>query len=230
MLIDAAIQANLGRFFAARFRSATAFELYHLTGLGDAYTVARARYLEARRAWVDIIHAADGVYQHDLAFGIQPWLRGDWAARLPGIDRDIDDLDYWYINDRDRHPEDPVAAQAAFDRLIGWRGRASVPLDGDLPATFKLGEPLPLQVAPSGGTRTATLHHRRVNQSEFWHTVEMASVEGGGFAAAIPAGYTATSFPLQFYVSLEGDVLALAPGLAADLCSVPYRVVMPRAL
>lgn len=228
MLIDAAIQANLGRFFAARFRSATAFELYHRTGLGDAYTVTRAHYLEARRAWVDIIHTAEGVYQSDLAYGIQPWLRGDWAARLPGIDRDIDDLDYWYINDRDRHPDDPATAKAALDRLTAWRGRASVALDGDLPATFAPAQPLTIRIA-STGAGAATLHYRRVNQSELWHAVAMMPAGGGGFEATIPADYTATPFPLQYYVSLEGDVPALAPGLSADLCSVPYRVVMPDA-
>jgi hypothetical protein len=50
----------------------------------------------------------------------------------------------------------------------------------------------------------------------------------GAVVASIPAETTDTVFPLQFYMSLEEDGrVVLAPGLAEDLCSVPYAVAMP---
>jgi hypothetical protein len=226
MLVDARMQARLGRFFAARLRSACAFELYLLTGLRDAYLDAADDYRRARDAWHAVVQAAEGVYQDDLSYGPQPWLRGHWRDRLGAIDRDIEDLEFWYINDRDRHPDDPARAAASLARMRGWAGTASGPLAGKVPAWFTRGEPLEVRLdAPGGGA--ARLHFRRVNQSETWDSVAMER-RNGAVVASIPAETTDTVFPLQFYMSLEEDGrVVLAPGLAEDLCSVPYAVAMP---
>jgi hypothetical protein len=226
MLVDARMQARLGRFFAARLRSACAFELYLLTGLRDAYLDAADDYRRARDAWHAVVQAAEGVYQDDLSYGPQPWLRGHWRDRLGAIDRDIEDLEFWYINDRDRHPDDPARAAASLARMRGWAGTASGPLAGKVPAWFTRGEPLEVRLdAPGGGA--ARLHFRRVNQSETWDSVAMER-RNGAVVASIPAETTDTAFPLQFYMSLEEDGrVVLAPGLAEDLCSVPYAVAMP---
>jgi hypothetical protein len=226
MLVDARIQARLGRFFAARLRSACAFELYLLTGLRDAYLDAAEAYRRAREAWHAAVQAAEGVYQDDLSYGPQPWLRGHWRDRLPAIDRDIEDLEFWYINDRDRHPEDPARAAESLSRMRGWAGTASAPLTGQVPTAFKQGQPLVVRLdVPGAGA--ARLHFRRVNQSESWSSLPMERRDGA-LAASIPAGITDTAFPVQFYVSLEdGGRATLAPGLSEDLCSVPYAVAMP---
>ena len=226
MLADARIQAGLGRFFAARFRSACAFELYLLTGLRDAYLDAANEYRRARGAWLGIVHAADGVYLDDLSYGPQPWLRGSWRDRLPAIDRDIEDLEFWYINDRDRHPTDPAAARALLAGLRGWQPLTTVAWP-TAPTQFTRGAALTVPCPPAPGYDGARLHYRRVNQSELWQSVPMQAGPGG-LAADIPPAYTDTAFPLQFYVSFEkGRSPALSPGLDADLCRVPYHIAMP---
>jgi hypothetical protein len=48
------------------------------------------------------VQAADGIYQDDLSYGPQPWLRGCWRDRLATIDRDIEDL-VVSVLDRTRH-------------------------------------------------------------------------------------------------------------------------------
>jgi hypothetical protein len=226
MLVDARMQAGLARFFAAKLRAASAFELYLLTGLRDAYLDADTAYREAREGWFSVVQAAEGIYQDDLSYGPQPWLRGHWRDRLAAIDRDIEDLEFWYINDHDRHPPNVAQAEASLAKLRNWEGLSAMPLEGAFPARFSRGRPLDVTAnLPADGR--ATLHYRRVNQSETWATVPMER-SGQTFAARIPPEVTDTAFPLQFYISVERPSgVALAPGLAADLCSVPYAVAMP---
>lgn len=226
MLVDARMQARLGRFFAARLRSACAFELYLLTGLRNAYLDAAAEYRSARDAWHAVVQAAEGIYQDDLSYGPQPWLRGHWRDRLAAIDRDIEGLEFWYINDRDRHPDDPERAAESLVRLRGWAGTASALLAGGIPDAFEPGRPLEVRL-DAAGKAAARLHFRRVNQSETWASLPMER-RGGTLVASIPPDLTDTAFPVQFYVSLEeGGRVSLAPGLSEDLCSVPYAVAMP---
>lgn len=222
-LIDARIQAGLGRFFAARLRSACAFEIYLLAGGRAAYDCTRTYYQQARAAWVGIIRAAEGVYQTDLSYGVQPWLRGAWRDRLPAIDRDIDDLDYWYINDRDR----PILAERAADMLAAMQA-SQPPADHIAPLqgaqSYAIGQPFAVQVA-AAGCATATLFWRRVNQAFTWSSAAMCR-EGANFVADIPATETKGDYPLQYYVVLDSGRV-FAPGLGASLCGQPYGTALP---
>jgi hypothetical protein len=48
----------------------------------------------------------------------------------------------------------------------------------------------------------------------------------GRFTATIPAAYTDSPFPLQYFFALMQDGRAdMAPGLGADLCNQPYYVL-----
>jgi hypothetical protein len=224
-IADARIQAGLGRFFAARLRSACAFEIYLLAGGRAAYDRTRTLYQQARAAWVGIIRAAEGVYQTDLSYGVQPWLRGAWRDRLPAIDRDIDDLDYWYINDRNR----PVAADHAAQMLSAMDARVP-PADVAAPARqsehFAVGRPLTVRVFTADCT-TARLFWRRVNQAFGWSSAEMSRA-GTDFVADIPATETQGDFPLQYYVVFDSGQRFL-PGLGASLCEQPYVTLLPAA-
>ena len=52
---------------------------------------------------------------------------------------------------------------------------------------------------------------------------------GAGFQAAIPAGYTGSPFPLQYYFEVRrGTDAALHPGFNASLSNQPYYAVWKR--
>jgi hypothetical protein len=227
-LVDARIQARLGRFFAARLRSAAAFELYLLAGGRAAYDETVRHYMAAREAWRAIVHAADGIYQDDLAYGPQPWLRGSWRDRLPAIERDIADLDFWYINDRDRPIIDQDKAERLLQRMNEWTDQPSLRVEDDLPDRFEPGRALAIRALPErSGYRSARLFYRRVNQAETWGSVEMERA-GEAFSAAIPAEIAGIQFPLQYYIVFSNEHgQAFAPGLGNDLCGQPYFLAMP---
>lgn len=227
MLVDAEIQAGLGEFFAARIRSACAFELYLLSGERSAYLETDALYRVAREAWVGIMHAAEGVYQDDLSYGPQPWLRGAWKDRLPAIDRDIEDLAFWYINDRARQAARTDEAQALLPTMRNWTARKSLAGGGDLPQTFARGKPLAVNVAPKSNVRAMRLFYRPVNQALTWEEAAMER-KADVFTASIPPSATDGRFPLQYYCVAEGEETAFVPGLGADLCGQPYFVALPQ--
>ena len=47
------------------------------------------------------------------------------------------------------------------------------------------------------------LHYRHVDQAERWKQVDMQE-DGESFTAAIPADYTQSDFPLEYYFDLAG--------------------------
>ncbi len=90
--IDVSIQAALGRFFAARFRSGVLYEIHersgHHTPLEEALKMSR----QARDIWARMAESARGIYASDVTVGELAWLRGHWLDRLPAIDADIADM------------------------------------------------------------------------------------------------------------------------------------------
>jgi hypothetical protein len=76
---------------------------------------------------------------------------------------------------------------------------------------------------------SARLHYRHVNQAERWQSMPMTR-SAQGFMAAIPAGYTDSPFPLQYYFELSRSGAAwLYPGFNATLSNQPYYAVWKRA-
>ena len=74
------------------------------------------------------------------------------------------------------------------------------------------------------------LYYRHVTQAERWLSMEMEGADRR-YRAAIPAGYTASPYPLQYYFECkDGPEKAwLYPGFAADLANQPYFVVRAKA-
>jgi len=87
--IDVAIQAGLGRFFAAKFRAGVLYAIHERTSDLAALDEALKFYRAARAAWAGLADRAKGVYVPDITVGELPWLRGHWLDRLPAIDADI---------------------------------------------------------------------------------------------------------------------------------------------
>lgn len=83
---DVAIQADLGRFFAAKFRSGILYRIYEQSGSRAALEESLKQYRAARAAWANLANLAKGVYMPDITVGEHPQLRGHWLDRLPAIE------------------------------------------------------------------------------------------------------------------------------------------------
>jgi hypothetical protein len=70
------------------------------------------------------------------------------------------------------------------------------------------------------------LYYRHVNQAERFESTEMQA-QANAYRAAIPAAYTDSPFPLQYYFAVREspEKVWLYPGFAPDLLNRPYFVV-----
>jgi hypothetical protein len=96
------------------------------------------------------------------------------------------------------------------------------------PSRLAPGQPLPLMLTgPSAGVvRSIVCRYRHVNQAERFEQIAMTSGSTAWWCA-IPASYTASPYPLQYYfvVSLADGRDALYPGLGREWLGTPYFVV-----
>jgi hypothetical protein len=83
-----------------------------------------------------------------------------------------------------------------------------------------------IQIAVFGRVRSVRMYYRHANQAERYESVEMA-VQGGTYRATIPASYTDSPYPLQYYFEIResAEQASLYPGFAPDLANQPYFVI-----
>jgi hypothetical protein len=235
---DVAIQSGLGQFFAGKLRAGVLFAIYEQSGHRPALQEALMAYRGARGAWEEFAKGAKAVYRSDITFGYDQHLRGHWLDRLPAIDDDIADLEK-LLAQADAAPGTPLkvdkkaAEDAVREVLAGPRERPGPALTRFHlpPRSFERGKPLALEaslakeksVSKSAAIR---LRYRRVNQAELWQVHEMEA-KGGGYHAVIPADYTDSPFPLQYYFEIHpvSQTPWLYPGLFRAGHSEPYFVV-----
>ncbi|MFB3738746.1 MAG: hypothetical protein ACE14W_07250, partial [Candidatus Velamenicoccus archaeovorus] len=228
LVIDVAIQATLGRFFAGKMRAAVLYELFVKTGDRAVLQTAAAAHRAARAAWVAAVERASGVYADDLTFGPQAWLRGAWSDRLPAID---DDLAAMTELTRSLAPGvatiDPATGRA-IRRLT--HGSPDFDVCHEPPTSFVPGEEvtLALDVAGRHAEEIAgvSLRYRHLDQSKPYEQVEMDR-EGSRYAATIPGRYSDSPYALQYHFVLRGvdGCARSSPGLDADLSNQPYHVI-----
>ena len=221
LALDVAIQGLLGRFFAAKFRSAVLFAIYARTGEPAAKDEALKAYRAARAAWADLAARAKGPYAADITFGYDRHLRGHWADRLPAIDEDIADMEKF----SQPHADDRLHAQAAVRAALDRPAAPAVKVEHTPPPRFTPGREVPLELAVTGRPAAVRLRYRRVNQEERWRDAEMQAA-GVRYRAAIPADYTASPYPLQYFFEVhESGTAWIYPGLGPTLTTFPYFVV-----
>ncbi len=104
------------------------------------------------------------------------------------------------------------------------------------PPSFRRGEPVHLTLRIDGRLiDSIQVRYRHVNQAERYADVETAG-DGDTFRATIPAAYTDSAYPLQYFFVLRSGSAdssgpngarraALYPGLSADLTNQPYILV-----
>jgi hypothetical protein len=224
LAVDVAIQAGLGRFFGAKFRGGVLYRIHDETGDRAALEESLKAYRAARDAWAELANRAKGVYVPDITVGEHPQLRGHWLDRLPAMDADIAALAAKLAQAKRAEPQARVAL--AIQEALGRPRRAPLACRHTPSARFRPGQPLEVELSPAGKPASARLYYRHVNQAERWETVEMEPHDNR-YRATIPAAYTDSSYPLQYYFELkEGPEKAwLYPGFAADLANQPYFVV-----
>jgi len=92
------------------------------------------------------------------------------------------------------------------------------------------GVAIPIAAAlPAGVAGRVTLCYRHVNQAEKWETVAMQPA-GADLHAEIPAAYTSSLYPVQYYfeIHLDSGGAALYPGLPRDYSAQPYFLISRR--
>ena len=223
--IDVEMQAALGRFFAARFRSGVLYSIYEKTGDRDALEESLKLYRAARAMWARLVDRANGVYAADLSASDKFSGRGQWQDRLAGIDADMAQLEQRLASAK---PSGDARTAAAVAEALAQPLRPSVGCHHHAPAGFVPRQALPIGISipAPGEPLKATLYYRHVNQAERYQSVEMES-RGSTFRAAIPAGYTDSPYPLQYYFEFrQGPRKAwLYPGFDAGLLNQPYFVL-----
>src|SRR5262249_24330776 len=138
-----------------------------------------------------------GIYRDDITVGEQRHLRGHWADRLADIDADITAVAAKL--DAAKPPEPGGPAGQAIDEALGApQPRAALGRHAQ-PATYQAGRAVPLEFAANRDYSTVTLHYRHVNHAERWQSSPARST-GRVWRATIPAEYTGTPYPLQYYV------------------------------
>lgn len=223
VVTDIQILAGLGRFFGAKLRSGVLYAIHEQTGDKRAVVAALAFYQRARDAWSELAERARGVYQADLSASDRFSERGQWSDRLALIDADIAQMTQRVS--ATAAVQDP-RAEAAMAQVYGAPRRAGAAGSHTPPAGFRAAADLTLELAVPGRAPTSVrLFYRHVNQAERYQVVEM-TFGGGRHRAAIPAAYTDSPFPLQYYFALTRAGRAwVHPGFNAELSNQPYFVV-----
>lgn len=226
MAIDVSMQVGLGRFFGAKFRSGVLYGIFEQSGDRTALEEALKAYRSARGFWAELANLAKDVYKPDITVGERPYLRGHWLDRLPGIDKDIDDMAKKLEQTKNTDVAQQDHVRLAIREALGRPQRVFAACHHIQPEQFRVGQPLDVELSFEKMPKSARLYYRHVNQAERYETVEM-QVVGKRYRATIPAAYTNTMYPLQYYFELkEGpESASLYPGFNEDLTNQPYFVV-----
>jgi len=226
MAIDVAIQVGLGRFFGAKFRSGVLYALYEQTGDRTALELSLNMYRKARGSWAEFARGARDVYKSDVTVGEMDVQRGHWLDRLPAIDKDIALM----VKQLEQIQSSTVAQQdnvrLATLQAMGRPVRPSEVCHHLPPEQFTAGTSLDIELSMEKAIGSVRLFYRHVNHAERFASVEMQRT-GKGYRTSIPADYTDSQYPLQYYFELkeQPERAWLYPGFTKDLTNQPYFVV-----
>jgi hypothetical protein len=222
--VDVDLLASLGQFFAFKLRAGVLYAIYERTSDRAALAEALDRYKAARSIWADVAKRAKLEYAADLSAGDRYSVRGQWADRLPAMDEDIAAMEQKV--GAARMVDEPRVRTTIAEVLVG-PVRDTGACTHKPPATFRAKQAVVLEIAvPGRKVESVRLYYRHVNQAERFESVEMEK-RRDAWAAIIPAAYTDSPYPLQYYFQVrESRAKAwLYPGLGPDLTNQPYFVV-----
>ena len=226
MAVDVTIAAGLGRFFGAKFRSGVLFGIFKQSGDRTALELSIKTYQKARDFWAELANTAKNIYKPDITIGELDVIRGHWLDRLPAIDEDIVFMRKILEQTQDIKISQKKNIQLAIQEAMGRPKRNSAVCHHKQPEYFKAGQSLDIEISIEKAIESVQLYYRHVNQAERFKTAEMLRM-GKSYRATIPADYTGTLYPLQYYFELreKPDNAWLFPGLNAALTQQPYYII-----
>jgi hypothetical protein len=222
--VDVDLLASLGSFFRSKLRAGVLYAIYEHTGDRAALAEALKQYKAARSNWAGVAKRSKLEYAADLSAGDRYSVRGQWADRLPAIDEDIAAMEQ---KAGAAQMVDEPRVRTAIAEVLEPPERDAAPCTHQPPQTFRAKEAVALEIGvPTRKVASVRMYYRDVNQAERFQSIEMEK-HGGAWAASIPAGYTDSPYPLQYYFEVrESSAKAwLYPGLGRELTNQPYFVV-----
>lgn len=232
---DTTIAIGLGQFFAQKFRAGILFAIYDLTGHAPARTAAVMAYRRARDIWAKFVDQTQGTYVKDITFGSAAQLRGDWQGRLAAIDEDVAGMESRAA--RASRADLASAADAAMQKVNQPPEALAVKVAHTPPAKFQPGAAIPLAFSLTGLAKdvSGTLWYRHLNQGERYQSAALkqsgAALGDSAFVAAIPAEYSKSEYPLEYYAEFHtpaasgGTDELLYPGFRDNFLGQPYFVI-----
>ncbi len=221
---DCLIQIGLGNFFAAKFRAAVLYRLFEKTGEQAALVSSLVQYRKARDHWAKFANIAKNVYVDDVRVGELPQLHGHWVDRLAAIEKDIEALDEKLGSTKPGPPSASVAL--LIKQVLSRTERADVVVHHKPPMRFVTGEPLAISLSGNKPVKWVKLYYRHVNQAERFNASEMKQ-SSSAYQAIIPADYTNSPYPLQYYFEIKPMAAAptIYPGLSKTFTNQPYFLI-----
>ncbi|MGA7160247.1 MAG: hypothetical protein WBZ48_04550 [Bacteroidota bacterium] len=226
MATDVAIQIGLGRFFGAKFRSGVLYAIYEQSGDPTALDLSLKMYQKARSHWAELANQARDVYKPDITVGEMDLQRGHWLDRLPAMDEDIALMAKMLEQTLTSTVAQRDNLRSAIEEATGRPMRPSAMCHYIQPEQFKTGENLDIELSVEKTIGSVRLFYRHVNHAERFKLVEM-QLTGKSYRAIIPAEYTNSEYPLQYYFELKEQTgkAWLHPGFTESLTNQPYFVV-----
>jgi hypothetical protein len=226
MSIDIAITVGLGRFFASKFRSGVLFGIFEQSGDYSALKESLNYYKKARNFWAELANRARDVYKPDITIGENLVIRGHWLDRLPAIDEDITFMTRMVEQSQSNVTSIQDNVRLAIFESKGRPVREIRVCHHIQPQGFRAGQALDIEVSFERTPASAYLYYRHVNHAERYEKTEM-HIHGSGYLSTIPAAYTDSEYPVQYYIELKdgADKAWLYPGFSEDLANQPYFVV-----
>lgn len=224
--IDLGIMIGIGQFFAAKLRSGVLYAAYEQLHDRGALEQALHQYRHAREIWQNFAESAKGTYVADITFGTSPHQRGHWLDRIVAIDGDIAEMQ----KQLDSFPATVKATSSvSLHDLTSAGTRRSLELRHEPATNYIPGKPLEISIAlPVRAPHSfhIRLYYRHVNQAERWESADI-DLKGNRFKGAIPADYTKSLYPVQYYFEIRDSAESawLFPGLGNKHQSQPYFTV-----
>jgi hypothetical protein len=217
---DILILNGLGSFYASLFRAGLLYSIHEKTGDPAAAQQSIVAYRKARQSWADFSARAKFIYAADVSYGRPAFRRGNWVDRLPAIDTDLAALEQYFSS----APPKTASASDALRRAESTP-RPVIDARHTPAASFHPGSDLALTLSTPSTVSAAVLWYRHVNHGERWRSVSMQN-SADSHSAAIPADYTNSPYPIQYYFELRtSSAPTLHPPLNSTWSNQPYYAI-----
>ena len=227
---DILILNGLGSFYAGLFRAGLLYSIHEKSGDTAAARESLTAYRKARQSWADFSARAKSIYAADVSYGGPAFRRGHWADRLPAIDTDLAALEQNLASAPANTAPRADGLRRAADALRRAVPAPRLTVDAHhTPADlFHPGSDLVLSISTPSTVTDAVLWYRHVNHGERWRSVSMQHA-ADSHSAAIPADYTNSPYPLQYYFELRtASAATLHPPFNSTWSNQPYYAIHKR--